>query len=164
MGLESATYIEGLVASNPEGDDPKSQGDDHIRLIKSALQASFPDTTGPWNTTSKITAGPATESGDLMQLGQATPVVSGNINAAGISLGGAGFTAYKFGTGNYVLVFDEPAPAGQFGHSCTVAPVAFIPIVCNVTMNDDVTVQILTFSLSGVATDCGLSFQRIINQ
>lgn len=47
MGLESATYISGLNAANPVGAvDPKAQGDDHIRLIKSTLQASFPNIAG----------------------------------------------------------------------------------------------------------------------
>lgn len=44
MGLEVATYISGLNASNPVGvSDPKSQGDDHLRLIKSTLLNTFPN-------------------------------------------------------------------------------------------------------------------------
>jgi hypothetical protein len=47
MGLEAATYINQLVATNPVGaTDPRSQGDDHLRLIKSVLQATFPAFTG----------------------------------------------------------------------------------------------------------------------
>jgi len=46
MGLESATYIDGLNASNPAGADPKSQGDDHIRLLKSTIKATFPNVAG----------------------------------------------------------------------------------------------------------------------
>lgn len=43
MGLESGSFIATLVSTNPVGaTDPKSQGDDHIRLIKKALQNSFP--------------------------------------------------------------------------------------------------------------------------
>jgi hypothetical protein len=41
MSLESATYIGQLVETNPTGTDPKSQGDDHLRLIKSVLQNQF---------------------------------------------------------------------------------------------------------------------------
>ena len=33
MGLETATYISQLVATNPTSSDPVSQGDDHLRLI-----------------------------------------------------------------------------------------------------------------------------------
>lgn len=48
MGLEVATYIHELVASNPIGaSDPKSQGDDHLRLIKSTLQNTFANVDGP---------------------------------------------------------------------------------------------------------------------
>lgn len=41
MSLESASFIKGLVATNPEGTDPKSQGDDHLRLLKAVLQSQF---------------------------------------------------------------------------------------------------------------------------
>lgn len=41
MSLELATMIKDLVATNPQGTDPKSQGDDHLRLIKSVLQSQF---------------------------------------------------------------------------------------------------------------------------
>lgn len=47
MGLEAATFIHELVATNPVGaTDPKAQGDDHIRLIKSALQNTFANVDG----------------------------------------------------------------------------------------------------------------------
>lgn len=46
MALETATYIDGLVATNPASSDLKSQGDDHIRLVKSTLLATFPAITG----------------------------------------------------------------------------------------------------------------------
>lgn len=41
MSLETGGYIKDLVASNPPGTDPKSQGDDHLRLIKLALKQQF---------------------------------------------------------------------------------------------------------------------------
>lgn len=44
MGLETGTYVDDLVTTNPVGtSDPKSQGDDHLRLIKSVLKATFPN-------------------------------------------------------------------------------------------------------------------------
>lgn len=46
MALESTTYIDGLVSTNPTGTDPRSQGDDHIRLVKSSVKATFPSLTG----------------------------------------------------------------------------------------------------------------------
>jgi hypothetical protein len=46
MALESTTYIDGLVITNPTGTDPRSQGDDHLRLVKSTLRSTFPNITG----------------------------------------------------------------------------------------------------------------------
>ena len=46
MGLEAATYINGLDANNPLGSDTKAAGDDHLRLIKSTLKASLPNVAG----------------------------------------------------------------------------------------------------------------------
>lgn len=43
MSIEAGGYISDLVATNPPGTDPKSQGDDHIRLVKAALQQTFPN-------------------------------------------------------------------------------------------------------------------------
>ncbi len=48
MGLESPTHISDLVAANPVGaTDPKSEGDDHIRNMKSVLKTDFPDVNAP---------------------------------------------------------------------------------------------------------------------
>lgn len=47
MGLEVANYLDELVVTNPVGaTDPKSQGDDHLRLLKSALKSTFPGLAG----------------------------------------------------------------------------------------------------------------------
>ena len=46
MGLETASYISQLVAANPTATDPISQGDDHLRLIKSVLQTQFSGLSG----------------------------------------------------------------------------------------------------------------------
>lgn len=46
MPIESASYISDLVTTNPAGSDAKSTADDHLRLIKSAVKATFPNVTG----------------------------------------------------------------------------------------------------------------------
>ena len=47
MGLETGTYINDLVTTNPVGaTDQKQFGDDHLRLIKSVLKATFPGMAG----------------------------------------------------------------------------------------------------------------------
>lgn len=46
MALESATYISDLVSTNPTSSDNLSQGDDHLRLLKSTVKATFPNVSG----------------------------------------------------------------------------------------------------------------------
>lgn len=42
MGLETGTYVNDLVSTNPVVGDNVAEGDDHLRLIKAVLQATFP--------------------------------------------------------------------------------------------------------------------------
>lgn len=46
MALESSTYINGLVITNPTSSDNVGDGDNHIRLLKSTIKATFPSVTG----------------------------------------------------------------------------------------------------------------------
>ena len=46
MSLESVTHIDDLNATNPLGTDPRSEGDDHIRNIKTVLLTDFVGITG----------------------------------------------------------------------------------------------------------------------
>ena len=46
MTIESATYINGLNASYPGASDARTEGDDHLRLIKSTVKATFPNVSG----------------------------------------------------------------------------------------------------------------------
>lgn len=80
MGLETATYIHQLDASNPTSSDQKSQGDDHIRLTKATLQATLPNITGPVTATQ----------GDLNKTsalsgGVYTPTATAIANCSGLS-------------------------------------------------------------------------------
>lgn len=49
MGLESASFISDLVPANPAGSDGKFEGDNHIRMMKQALQNTFPGFAGRFN-------------------------------------------------------------------------------------------------------------------
>jgi hypothetical protein len=42
MPLESASWIDDLVETNPVSNDPVSQGDDHLRMLKRVLRDTFP--------------------------------------------------------------------------------------------------------------------------
>jgi hypothetical protein len=46
MGLETGSTIASFITSNPTSSDPVNQGDYHLRLIKSVLQAQFPGVGG----------------------------------------------------------------------------------------------------------------------
>ena len=46
MTVETATYIGSLNSALPTGADAKAEGDDHIRLLKSTILATFPGMTG----------------------------------------------------------------------------------------------------------------------
>ena len=46
MGLETGNFINDLVPANPLANDPKSQGDDHIRLMKTVVANCFRGFTG----------------------------------------------------------------------------------------------------------------------
>jgi|SRR6185369_11834829 len=41
MGLETGIWVNDLNPANPPGTDPKSQGDDHLRLEKTTVKNSF---------------------------------------------------------------------------------------------------------------------------
>lgn len=47
MALESATYISQLVPANPPASDPIAQSANHLNLIKTVLQGTFPNANTP---------------------------------------------------------------------------------------------------------------------
>ena len=51
MALETFNYIDSLVVTNPTATDNVSQGDDHLRGIKTTLKNTFPNVTGAINAT-----------------------------------------------------------------------------------------------------------------
>ena len=60
MGLESASFLNGLVDTNPGATDNVSQGDDHLRLIKKVLKDSFPSVDAAVNAIHASASAPAT--------------------------------------------------------------------------------------------------------
>lgn len=61
MALESTTYISGLVVTNPTSSDNISDGDNHIRLLKSTIKATFPNIAG-------VVTGTSTQINDAVSL------------------------------------------------------------------------------------------------
>ena len=57
MALETGTHISDLNAANPVSTDGLAQADDHLRLIKSTILASFPNITGAMTATHTVLNG-----------------------------------------------------------------------------------------------------------
>lgn len=161
MGLETGTYIEDLAPGNPLGTDPKSQGDDHLRLIKACIKNSFPNTDGAWTTTSAITAGPATADGQLMQYGQRRKMSGGVISIFGTKAGGSNdWSVSRLGLGHYRVTFTQAA-AGQYEHSVTANGYTSVPVTMRVDLINATVVDLYITSGTN-AIDAAVNFTRVI--
>ena len=87
MGLETGSTISSFITSNPTSSDPVNQGDDHLRLIKSVLQAQFPGVGG---------------------LGYATAITTTEAELNALH----GFTNIGFASGTRVPFAQAAAPTG----------------------------------------------------
>jgi len=81
MALESATYIDGLNASNPVASDAINTADDHLRLIKSTIKATFPNINAP------VTVTPAQLNDVVNKAPLASPALTGTPTAPTASSG-----------------------------------------------------------------------------
>ena len=117
MALESSTYINGLVATNPTSSDNISDGDNHIRLLKSTIKATFPNVTGAVSGTHTAINSAVTEANDATNANTASTIVkrdgSGNFSAGTItaSLSGNATTATTLQTARTIggVSFDGSA-------------------------------------------------------
>ena len=77
MALETATYINQLVQTNPLGSDPLADADGHLRLIKSVLKTTFPNITGAVTATQGQINAPFPAGGIIMWSGSTGSIPSG---------------------------------------------------------------------------------------
>ena len=92
MGLETFNFIDSLNASNPVGaTDPKSQGDNHIRGIKSVLLSTFPNLTGAVTLTQS-------QINDAAQVGAANDFTAVNTFDANVTVKGGNSLALQDST------------------------------------------------------------------
>lgn len=126
MALETGNYIGDLVITNPTSSDQKSAGDDHLRLIKTALKTSFAGFTGSIILTGSDTGGvnnyaltptpalPAYVAGMMVLFNpSATNTTTSTINISALgaktikTVDGAALNAGDFVTGVYhLLIYD----------------------------------------------------------
>ena len=124
MGLESATYLNGLVDTNPGATDNVSQGDDHLRLIKSVLKNSFPSVDIAVNAIHTSSSAPSTsisagliwfdttnnlikirnEANDAWITLPISPVTSNTVDIDGGSIDGTAIGAASASTGKFSSV------------------------------------------------------------
>ena len=82
MGLETGSFIDDLTITNPLGADAKNQGDDHLRLVKKVVKATFPGMTGAaWRVQTK-TGTYTVVAGDNMTTLNCTTALTLNLTAA----------------------------------------------------------------------------------
>jgi hypothetical protein len=112
MSLENYTgNISDLVATNPTGTDPRSQGDDHLRGIKYTLKQTFPAFNGP--VASAPSAIDAAATGLLS--GLRNIIINGDmrINQRGVTIAAAAIGAYgpdrwkKVDAGNMTQIVED---------------------------------------------------------
>ncbi len=96
MALETGNFIDDLVASNPLGTDDQSLGDDHIRLIKTLLKATFKGATRAFQFSA---AGAVKVSAYTITLTDENALIRGNVSSGDFTftlpLGSTVFTGYK---------------------------------------------------------------------
>lgn len=145
MTVESATYIDTLDATYPASGDQRNEGDNHIRLIKAAIKATFPNVTGPvtathteLNQTDNATLLSTATSGQMVLM-QAT-TISGSPSAVDF-VNGTGGVTLSTSYDEYLIVFSDIRHASstnaklrmQFsqdtGSTWTAATVAGISII-----------------------------------
>lgn len=118
MSLESATYISQLDTANPTGSDKRHQGDDHLRLLKSVLQTTFPSAASPryfWS--NEVTVASATTC-DILGAASERVAVSGTT------------TITSFGTGTNKVRFVRFTGAMLLTHNATSL---ILPGAANIT-------------------------------
>ena len=164
MAVENGQYIEDLNLAWPLATDNRSEGDDHIRLLKSTVQGSFPNTTGPWTTSDPIGCGEptlATHAATKGYVDAIEPVLGGSIKGSDGSIrGGTGFICLRIAEGEYRITFDDPA--GSIWAQSVVATrdnSLAGSIAAQVTSESQCVVY--TFSSAGAALDRDFSFLRI---
>jgi hypothetical protein len=103
MGLESGSFLDDLNVANPVGAvDKRKEGDDHLRLIKTVLKATFPGMAGrAWRVQQKA-AGYTVIATDNMTLFECTAALTLAFTAA-VSLGNGFMFLVKANGGDVVL-------------------------------------------------------------
>lgn len=112
MALETVTHISDLVVTNPTSTDPKSEGDNHLRNIKTALKTDFPNISGPVTKTHTQLNNALDKTGDTM---------TGTLNVSSggsVLVTGSGGLGYGTGSGGTVTQATSKVTAVTLNKPC----------------------------------------------
>lgn len=131
MGLESGTYVEDLVVTNPPGSDTKSQGDDHLRLIKTVLKNTLKRATKSFSlpgVTSKTGNYSVLSTDDNLTIACDTSGGAFTLTLPVLALSDAGWTVFITKTNSGANpVFLQPASGLINGFSKVRRTIAYVP-------------------------------------
>lgn len=132
MALESGSFIDDLVDTNPLGTDAKNKGDDHLRLIKKVVKATFPGLGGAaWRVQAKSSAYTVV-AGDNMTTFNCTAALTLSLTA--VATLGNKFLSIVIANGGDVTI-DPNSSETVNGSATQVIPDGAVGIlVCNGTL------------------------------
>jgi hypothetical protein len=112
MALETATFLDELVSTNPLASDNVSQGDNHLRLLKAVLQSSFPSVDMAVNAIHASSSAPAESiSAGLVWFDTSANVlkIRNEANDAWVTLAVSPVTSYEVDLNGAKLILDADA-------------------------------------------------------
>lgn len=116
MPLEAATYLAQLISSNPDGADDKSEGDNHLRLIKGVLLNTFPGMGGAAFRVQSKGANYTVVANDNTSVFRCTAAITLALTAAA-TLGNRHFFLVQAASGDVVI---DPDAAEQINGAASV--------------------------------------------
>lgn len=137
MSLETGNYISDLVSTNPLSTDDRSEGDDHIRLLKKVLKQTFPNLSGAANPTQT----------ELNYLVGVTSAIQTQLNALTTALAAKAALASPTFTGTVnipSLNLTTALPITEGGTGATTAAAAFAAIKQAATASSSGAVELAT--------------------
>ena len=143
MTVETATYIGQLSPTYPTGSDAKSEGDSHLRLIKSVLQTQFPSL------------------GNVPMTATATQL-NALVSASGLLSVGASTTSNSIGTGSKTFTTQTGLgfAAGQavrIQDNASLSNYMLGTISSYTTATGSITISVASTGGSGTITDWSIS-------
>lgn len=122
MPLETATYIDDLNSSNPPSSDQLKQADDHLRLIKATIKATFPSLSRAIHLEKDILDLASATTPDLSTVASNYINITGTTQIDGFATEPAGFTRLLRFDG--VLVLNYNATSLQLPTSADITTAA----------------------------------------